>query len=154
MVVWRIIEPGVFAVAELRVELRPLECEGIDKGGVAPEVAAMPLGFRHQAAPDPDPAQIGLHPQQCDEQPARIAIADQPGPDRVDLVTNENAEIRVGWVPQKRRVIGTKRLLDGLAVLRGWIVLEDEAKRWRQFHFGSHGARIGWETTGQTVAVG
>src|SRR5207248_1358679 len=131
----RVVQPGKLGIAELRVELGRLEREGVEPGGMAAERERMPFGIRDQAAADPAPAQIRMHPKQVHEQPAGVAIADQAGPDRCCAVADENAEIRVARVAQKRRVVAAKRVVDEFAVGPARLVLEAEPKSRRQFHW-------------------
>jgi len=131
LVLRRIVEPDKFDITEPRIELRPLEGEGIDKRRMAAELAGMPLGLGHQPVPDPLSAQLGLDPQQRHEQSAGVAIADQPGADRtlgLGAIADENAKIRVAGIPQKSGIVGAESLVDELAVGPARVVLEAEPK--------------------------
>src|SRR5262249_34462621 len=89
LMVRRIIEPGEFLVAELRIELRPLKRKCVEKRGMAAELNAMPLRLGEQPLPDAAPAQILMHPEQVHEQPSGIAITDQPRTDGPGIVAHE-----------------------------------------------------------------
>src|SRR5438105_9662656 len=109
LMVRRIVEARKFLVAELRIEIRALKRERVEKGGVTAEFASVPLGPLKQPLADAAAAQILMHPQQVDEQPAGIAMADEPGADRSRafgaLVAQENAEIRIPVVGEKCGVV-------------------------------------------------
>src|SRR5206468_2197678 len=97
----------------------------------------MLLGLGDQPGADPAATQLALDPQQVDEQPAGIAIADQAGADLVAVVADEDAEIRVARIPQERRVVRAEPVIDDFAVGPGRIVLETEPKSGRQVHANS-----------------
>src|SRR5437764_994429 len=141
LVVRRVIEPAEFLVAELRIKVRPLKRKRVEKRGVAAERDRMPLRLGQESLANAAPAQRLLYPEQVHEQPSGIAIADEPGPDRSRdfgvLLAHENAEIRIARVAQKRRVISAERLVDELPVLPRRVLLEAEAKPWRQIHHDS-----------------
>src|SRR5947207_8298007 len=112
MVRW-IVEPREFLVAELRIKIRALKRERVEKGGVTTEFASVPLGLLKQPLADAAAAQILMHPQQVDEQPAGIAMGDEPGADRPreygTVLAQEGHEIGLTRVAQKRRVIDAER---------------------------------------------
>lgn len=138
LVARRIIEPGEFLVAEFRIEIRPLKREGVEPGRMTAEFERVPLGFRQQNLADPAPPQRGVDPEQVDEQPSGIAIADQSRLDRPrdfgTLVAHKDPEIRIFWVGQERRVIGAEAVIDELPILPGRVFLEAQAKPGRQIH--------------------
>src|SRR6202035_3019598 len=86
LVVRRVIKPGEFLVTEFRVEIRSLERKGVEPGRMTAEFASVALGIGQQDLTDAAATQIGMHPEQVDEQPAGVTIADQPGPDRAGTV--------------------------------------------------------------------
>src|SRR3954451_6680701 len=99
---------------------------------MAAEGAALPLGFGDQPGADPAAAQILMHPKQVHEQPAGIAVSDQAGADRAwalgSVVPDEDAEIGVARVAQKRRVVGTEPVIDNFAVGPARLVFEAQPK--------------------------
>src|SRR5436305_13790650 len=76
LMVRRIVEPREFLVAELRIKIRALKRERVEKGGVTTEFASVPLGLLKQPLADAAAAQILMHPHQLDEQRTGISIAD------------------------------------------------------------------------------
>src|ERR1051325_4539013 len=138
LMVRRIVEPGEFLVTEFRIEIRPLKRKRVEKGGVTAKFEAVPLGFRQQPLADAAAPQILVHPQQIDEQPAGIAIPDDPGPDRCreggTVVAQKDPEIGPARVAQKRCVVQTERFVDELPAFPRGIFLEAEAQPRRQIH--------------------
>src|SRR5207244_7102784 len=117
---------------------RGWERKRAEPGRMAAEGDAVPLGRGDQAAANPGPAQIGMYPKQVHEKPASITVADQPGADRRALIANEDAEIAVGRVVQKRRVIFAEAIVDDIPVVPRWVVLEGEPEPGRQVHRSLH----------------
>src|SRR5207302_8589880 len=74
------------------------------------------------------------HPQQVDEQPAGIDMADQPGANRAGIVAHKDAEIGEGRVAEKRLIVFAETVIDDLTVFPRRIVFETEAKPGRQIH--------------------
>src|SRR6266851_888324 len=134
LVVGRVVEPGKFPIAEFPVKFGRLERKRVEPGRMATEGCAAPLGLRQEALPNPAAAQIGTHPEQVDEQPAGIDMADQPGADRARIAPHENPEIIVGIVAQKRRVVGAEPIIDQVTVFPGRVLLDAEAKPGWQLH--------------------
>jgi len=95
-----------------------------------------PFGFRQKRLPNAAATQSLVHPQQVDEQPAGIDMADQPGADRVGIAPHENPEIVVGIVAQKRRIVVAEPIIDEIAVFPGRVLLDAEAKPGWQLHRG------------------
>src|SRR5215470_5396060 len=116
LMVGRVVEPGELAIAELRVELGPLERKSVDPGGMTSEQESPPLGVRHQAAADAAAPQFGRDPQIFDEQPASIDMADQPGPDFGGRAADKQTEIGVARVAQKRRIELAQRVAEEVVV--------------------------------------
>src|SRR5205823_11771618 len=75
LMVRRIVEPREFLVAELRIKIRPLKPERVEKGGVTTEFASVPPGLLKQPLADAPAAQILMHPRPVDDHPAAIAMA-------------------------------------------------------------------------------
>src|SRR5580658_9702764 len=89
-VVRRIVKPGELAVAELAVKFGRLKRERVDPGRMAAEGGGALFGLGDQPAAESLPAQIGMNPEQVDEQPSGIGVTDKPAPDRVVNIAQEN----------------------------------------------------------------
>jgi protein-L-isoaspartate(D-aspartate) O-methyltransferase len=133
-VIRRIIEGSEYLIAKARIEIRTLKGKGIDMGRVAAESDCSALGLGDQRAADALAPQIGMDPQQIDEQPAGIEGANQPSADLAGFVAHEDAEIIVTIVDEKRRVVCAERLVDELAIRPRRVLFNAEAAAGRQVH--------------------
>src|SRR5207302_3872933 len=112
-----------------------LKRKGVEPGRMAAQRQRTPLGIGQETLSDPATTQFLVHPQQVDEQPAGIDMADQPGANRAGIVAHKDAEIGEGRIAEKRLVVFAETVIDDLAVFPGWIILEAEAKPGRQIHW-------------------
>src|ERR1700683_3527395 len=68
-------------------------------------------------------------------------MTDQPGPDRIALVADDQAEIIVPIILQKRGVVVAERIVDRQPVCRRWVLFDAEPATGRQLHLASPVAR-------------
>jgi|SRR5476649_78217 hypothetical protein len=101
---------------------------------MASEGDCAPLRLGDKSATDAATSQIGMYPQQIDEQPARVKITDQAGTDLIRPIAYKKSEIVVTRVAQKSLIVVPETFIDEFPVAPRGIVFDAEAATRRQVH--------------------
>jgi hypothetical protein len=113
---------------------------------MAPEGDCAPLRLGNKSATDAAAPQIGMYPQQVNEQPARVKITDQSGSNLIHTIAHKKPEIVVTPVAQESFIVVAETFVDEFPIAPRRIVFNAEAAARRQVHnrsflLSSHGGR-------------